>query len=39
MGGIITLPTGFGKTVLSVNLICNLNTKTLIVAHKDFLLD
>jgi superfamily II DNA or RNA helicase len=35
----IVLPTGFGKTVLSVSLICKLGVKTMIIAHKDFLLD
>ena len=38
MGGILNLPCGFGKTTIAINLICQLKVKTLIVVHKDFLL-
>lgn len=39
MGGILNLPCGFGKTVVALFLIARLRVKTLIVVHKDFLLD
>lgn len=38
MGGIVSLSCGQGKTVIALNLIAALGTKTLIVVHKDFLL-
>lgn len=39
MGGILNLPCGFGKTVVALYAIAELGVKTLIVVHKDFLLD
>lgn len=36
-GGLISLPTGFGKTVLGLAVAQALKTRTLIVVHKDFL--
>ena len=38
-GGLISLDTGLGKTVVGLKLISILNLKTLIVVHADFLLD
>lgn len=38
-GGILSLPTGFGKTTVALNLACRLGLKTLVVAHKEFLAD
>ena len=38
-GGIISVPCGYGKTVLGLYLACKLGVKTLVVAHQDFLLD
>ena len=32
--GIIKAPTGFGKTVVAINLISKLNLKTLIIVNK-----
>jgi superfamily II DNA or RNA helicase len=37
-GGVISLPCAAGKTVLSIYILCALKKKTLIVVHKDFLL-
>ena len=37
-GGLLALHTGFGKTILALNIISKLNVKTLIVVHKEFLL-
>jgi superfamily II DNA or RNA helicase len=37
-GGILNLPCGFGKTVIGLHLIAELGKKTLVVVHKDFLL-
>lgn len=39
MGGIISLACGAGKTVCGLYIISKLKTKTMIVAHKEFLLD
>lgn len=36
-GGMLCLPTGFGKTVVALYLISMMKVKTLIVVHKDFL--
>lgn len=36
-GGIISLPCGSGKTVMSLYILCQLKVKTLIIVHKDFL--
>jgi len=38
MGGILSLPCGSGKTVIALHLIAAIKKKTLIVVHKDFLL-
>lgn len=38
-GGILSLPTGFGKTVVGIALMCALGLKTVIVVHKDFLVE
>jgi len=38
-GGIISVPCGYGKTVLALYLAAKLNVKTLVVVHKGFLLD
>jgi len=38
-GGILTLPCGFGKTILTLNIIAQLGVKTLIIVHKEFLVD
>jgi len=38
-GGILSLPCGYGKTVISLNLISKLNVKTLVIVHKEFLLN
>lgn len=36
-GGLLSLPCGYGKTVVSLYIACKLNLKTLIVVHKTFL--
>tara|TARA_B110000208_G_scaffold136643_1_gene165120 strand:- start:247 stop:1740 length:1494 start_codon:yes stop_codon:yes gene_type:complete len=38
-GGIISVPCGWGKTIMALNIISKLNKKTLIVVHKEFLLN
>lgn len=38
-GGIISLPCGWGKTVIALHLISKLSVKSLIVVHKEFLLN
>lgn len=38
-GGLLVLPTGFGKTVCALYLACALGVRTLVLAHKGFLLD
>jgi superfamily II DNA or RNA helicase len=38
-GGIISLKCGGGKTVLALNIISLINQKTIIVVHKDFLMN
>lgn len=38
-GGIITLPCGGGKTVVALYIAASLGVKTMIVAHKEFLLE
>ena len=38
-GGLLDLATGSGKTVLALNIISQLNKKTLIIVHKSFLLN
>lgn len=37
-GGIITVPCAFGKTAMAIHLMCELKVKTLVVVHKEFLL-
>lgn len=37
-GGILNLPCGSGKTVLGLYIACQLRKRTLIIVHKDFLL-
>tara|TARA_R110002074_G_scaffold35018_6_gene95845 strand:- start:13190 stop:14593 length:1404 start_codon:yes stop_codon:yes gene_type:complete len=37
-GGIISLKCGGGKTVLALYLLCQLNYKTIVIVHKDFLM-
>ena len=37
-GGILNLPCAFGKTSLSIYILCKLAVKTLVIVHKDFLL-
>jgi superfamily II DNA or RNA helicase len=36
-GGIISVPCGFGKTIMSVYVACHFKRKTMFVSHKDFL--
>lgn len=38
-GGIISIECGGGKTVIALNLIAKLKKKTLIIVHKEFLMD
>lgn len=38
-GGILSMPCGFGKTVVALHLVARLGKKTLVVVHKDFLLN
>jgi superfamily II DNA or RNA helicase len=37
-GGILSLPCGSGKTVIALHIVSRLRKKTLIIVHKDFLL-
>ena len=37
--GIISVPCGYGKTVLALNIIATLKVKTLVIVHKEFLLN
>jgi superfamily II DNA or RNA helicase len=37
MGGIISVPCGFGKTIMSLYIACTLKKKTIFISHKDFL--
>ena len=39
MGGILSLPCGAGKTVIALHIVAALGRRTLIVVHKDFLLN
>lgn len=39
MGGILQLPPGSGKTVMALYIICQLKVQTMIIVHKDFLLN
>ena len=38
-GGILEVPCGFGKTIMALNIISILSKKTLIIVHKEFLMD
>lgn len=38
-GGILSLPTGFGKTCVSLYILSKLKLKTLIIVHKEFLMN
>lgn len=38
MGGILTLPPGYGKTVIALHIVARLGVKTLVLVHKDFLM-
>jgi superfamily II DNA or RNA helicase len=38
-GGILSSKTGFGKTVISLNVACAMGLKTMVVVHKQFLAD
>lgn len=38
-GGVLSIPCGWGKTVLGLKLICDLKVKTLVIVHKTFLLN
>ena len=37
LGGIISVPCGFGKTIMSIYISCYFKKKTLFISHKDFL--
>ena len=38
-GGIISVPCGFGKTVIALYLLAALGKKTIVIVHKEFLMD
>ena len=38
-GGILNLPPGYGKTTVSLYILCELKVKTLIIVHKEFLMN
>ena len=38
-GGIISVPCGYGKTVLALYILAKLGVKTLVVVHKEFLMN
>jgi superfamily II DNA or RNA helicase len=38
-GGLLELPCGFGKTSVSLNIISRLKKKTLVIVHKEFLMN
>ena len=38
-GGLLEIDTGLGKTVIALNILSKLNVKTLIVVHKEFLMN
>lgn len=38
-GGILQLPTGFGKTCLAIYIACQMKVKTIILVNKEFLLN
>ena len=37
--GILSLPTGYGKTTVALHVCCRLGLKTLVVVHKEFLMN
>ena len=38
-GGLLELPCGFGKTICSLNILAKLQKKTLVIVHKEFLMN
>ena len=38
MGGLLSMPCGFGKTVIALHLVAALGVRAMVVVHKDFLL-
>ena len=38
-GGLLELPCAFGKTILSLNIVSKLKKKTLVIVHKEFLMN
>lgn len=38
-GGLLEIDTGLGKTVIALNILTKLNVKTLIIVHKEFLMN
>jgi len=38
-GGLLELPCGFGKTICSLNILSKLKKKTLVIVHKEFLMN
>ena len=38
-GGIISVPCGFGKTVLALYLLSKIKKKTIVIVHKEFLMN
>ena len=38
-GGILSLPTGYGKTTCALYILCQLKVRALIVVHKEFLMN
>jgi superfamily II DNA or RNA helicase len=38
-GGLLSVPCGAGKTVIAIKIACELRRKTLIIVHKEFLLN
>jgi len=38
-GGLLEIDTGMGKTVMALNILCKLNVKTIIIVHKEFLMN
>ena len=38
-GGVLSVPCGFGKTILAIYIACQLRLKTAVLVHKTFLMD
>ena len=38
-GGILSLPTGYGKTTVALHILANLGVRTIIFVHKEFLMN